>query len=124
MRSVVSVITGGQDALSSTDPAVAANVYAVAEDVELTVVLRGAGVEFAVDTGPVPPLELAGSRWPGSGGAVDLRGLVESGIVVRASVDDLAAGGLSGDDLIDGVEPIDRGELRELLRSAEAVLRW
>ena len=123
-RHVVSVLRCGPAALRSADPVLEANAYAVASDLDLTVVLRGDAVELAVAGGEIAPADLAGTQLPPSAGGQDLRGLVESGVAVCAAAADVAHRGLDASGLIDGVHLADQAELDELLRTAEAVVAW
>lgn len=123
-RRVVSILSGPPAAMSSEDPVLEANIYAVAEDVDLTVLLRGAAIEYATVTREVPPAMLADRPLPNARCARDLRGLLESGVLV--CVDGAGAGqlGIGPDDLIPGVSVADADEQLDLLRRADAVLHW
>lgn len=123
-RRVVSLIRAHPGAVRSIEPSLEANLYAVASDIDLAVVLLGAGIEIAVAGGEVPPAALGGRTLPPAASADDLRGLLESGIAVYASADDLGELGLSPHDLVDGVQPADAQRIANLLRSADAVLCW
>lgn len=123
-RNLVSVLRCGPAALRSADPVLEANAYAVASDLDLTVLLRGDAVELAVADGEVAPGDLAGTQLPPSAGGQDLQGLVESGLAVWAAAGDVAHRGLGASDLVRGVHLADQAELDELLRTAEAVLTW
>jgi intracellular sulfur oxidation DsrE/DsrF family protein len=100
------------------------NVYAVAEDVDLSVVLRGAAIEYAGRAESVPPAKLAGCPLPDARCARDLRGLLESGVPVYVDADSASGQGMGVDDLVDGVSVVDAGQLTDLLRTADAVLHW
>ena len=123
-RRVVSVLRVGPGALRSTDPALEANAYAVAEDVDLTVVLRGSAVEFALAQGESNPGKLAGVALPPATGSQDLRGLLESGVRVVAHSTALAERGIDAADLVDGVTPIGTADLATILAEAQGVLTW
>jgi sulfur relay (sulfurtransferase) DsrF/TusC family protein len=123
-RRVVSLIRAHPGAVRSIEPSLEANAYAVASEVDLAVVLRGAGIELAVAGSEVCPGELGGRTLPPAASADDLRGLLESGIAVYVAAEDLAQLGLSPHDLIDGVQPADAQEIADLLRAADAVLCW
>lgn len=123
-RRVVSLLQGVAGALLPTEPALEANAYAVAEDVELTLVLRGPAVELAISGGEVRPGELAGVPLPPAASAQDLRGLIESGVEVIVATDELDHLGLVPTDLVPGVTVRDRPALAEELRTADAVLGW
>ena len=123
-RRVVSILTAAPAAMSPHDPVLEANVYAVAEDVDLTVLLRGVAIEYAAVSGAVPAATLAGEPLPDARCARDLRGLLESGVAVY--VDAVSAGrqGLDVGALIPGVSIADAAEQSALLRAADAVLHW
>lgn len=123
-RRVVSLLQGVSGALLPTEPALEANAYAVAEALELTLVLRGPAVELAVSGGEVRPGELAGVALPPAASAQDLRGLIESGVEVLVSAEELERFGLERDDLVTGISVRDDDELAEDLRTADAVLGW
>lgn len=124
VRRVVSVLRAGPGALRPTDPALEANAYAVAEDVDLTVVLRGSAVEFALAQAEVTAGELAGVALSPATGGQDLRGLLESGVRVVAHAQALQDRGIGDTDLVDGVTPIDTEDLAAVLADAEGVLTW
>lgn len=123
-RRVVSILTAAPAAMSATDPVLEANVYAVAEDVDLIVVLRGVAIEYAARAGDAPRAELAGHPLPDARCARDLRGLLESGVPVHVDAVSAAHQGLAAADLIPGVSITDAGEQAALLRAADAVLHW
>lgn len=123
-RRVVSVLQGVAGALLATEPALEANAYAIAEDVDLTLLLRGHAVELAVAGGEVRPGELAGVALPPAASAQDLRGLVESGVDVLVEGEQLDRLGLAGGDLVHGVEVRDATDVAEMLRTADAILGW
>ncbi len=123
-RRIVSVLRCGPAALRGNAPALEANAYAVAEDVDLVLVLRGAAVELAVAGADARAGDLAGVALPPAAGVADLRGLVESGVRVLADAGDLAVAGLGRDDLVAGVEAADAEVLAATLRGADAVVTW
>lgn len=124
-RRVVSVLRGPcGSAARTSDPAVEANAYAIAEDVDLTIVLRGASVDLAVAGARAVPVELAGQPLPPLAASQDLRGLVESGVDVHACTASLADRGIDPDELLEGVRPSDADALTQLLRDADAVIGW
>lgn len=123
-RRVVSIMSGAPAAISPFDPVLEANVYAVAADVDLTVLLRGAAIEYATRLTPVPAARLAGRAMPDARCARDLRGLLESGVAVFVDADAVRRAGLRADDLVDGVRWADNDRRCELLRTADAVLHW
>lgn len=123
-RRVVSLVRGMAGDLRPSEPSLEANAYAVAEDVELTLVLEGSAVQLAVAGGEAPPGEIAGAQVPPTASAHDLRGLVESGVAIRAASEDLERFGLEEGMLVSGVEPADPAAIAGLLRDAEAVLVW
>jgi intracellular sulfur oxidation DsrE/DsrF family protein len=123
-RRVVSVLRGAQGGPRASDAALEANAYAVAEDLELTIVLRGRGVELAQHRPAAAPTALAGVALPDPAAAADLQGLVESGVAVYVGADCLGQLGLEPADLLRGVRVVDATAVADLLRDADAVLAW
>lgn len=123
-RHVVSIMSGAPAAVSPADPVLEANVYAVAEDIDLAVVLRGAAIEYAARTQPVAPARLAGRPLPNARCGRDLRGLLESGVPVYVDAVSAAAQGMDAHDLVDRVELVAADRLAALLHDADAVLQW
>lgn len=123
-RRVVSLVRSAPRALWGTDPVLEANAYAVAEDVEVSLVLAGDAVELALAHGQVPPGELAGVALPPAASGQDLRGLLESGIGVFVLTPDLDRRGLHDGSLVDGVARVDEDGLARLLGRADAVVTW
>ncbi len=122
-RRIVSVLRGAAGVPRPSDAALEANAFAVAEDLDLSLVLRGRGVELAQQHGDAP-LTLAGHALPNAASASDLRGLVESGVPVYVGSDCLAQLGLAPDDLLAGVRIVDATAIADLLQGADAVLAW
>ena len=123
-RRVVSILTAAPAAMTATDPVLEANIYAVAEDVDLTVLLRGVAIEYAARGGTPTPASLAGHALPDARCGRDLRGLLESGVAVYVDAVSAARHGLDVDGLIAGVSLADPDEQADLLRTADAVLHW
>jgi intracellular sulfur oxidation DsrE/DsrF family protein len=123
-RHVVSIMSHAPAAMSPADPVLEANIYAVAEDVDLAVVLRGAAVEYAAATAPGSPARVAGRPLPNSRCARDLRGLLESGVPVYVEARSAGRQGVGPADLVDGVSIADDEQLAQLFHSADAVLHW
>lgn len=123
-RRVVSVLRSSAASSRQSDAALEANAYAVAEDVTLSLVLRGAGVELAQRRSARPVEQLAGRTLPDPAGGQDLRALLESGVAVYVGDACLSELGLQTDDLLDGVQIVDAAALAALLRDADAVLTW
>lgn len=123
-RRIASLLRNAPGALRSTDPALEANAYAVAEDVDLTMVLRGDAVEFALAGSEARPSRVAGVALPPAAGSQDLRGLLESGVRVVVDGAALTARGVSESQLIAGVAIADDDEIAMVLAQAEGVLTW
>jgi len=126
-RRVVSLVRSAPLALRGTDPVLEANAYAVAEAVDLAVVLTGPAVELAL----VPrssrsgrAASIAGVELPVLAHDEDLRGLLESGVHVYAVAADIAALGLVPGDLATGVRVADDEAIAAVLAAADAVLAW
>lgn len=123
-RRIVSLLRSAPGALRTTDPALEANAYAVAEDVDLTLILRGDAVDFALAGGEARPASIAGVALPPAAGSQDLRGLLESGVRVVAEAAALTNRGIDATDLIGGVTVADDAEVIRILTAAEGVLTW
>lgn len=123
-RVVVSLVRSAAGAVRGTEPALEANAYAVAEDLDVRLVLAGDAVELALAGGETPPADLAGVALPPAASGQDLRALIESGVAVRALSEDLASRGIEDAALVDGVATLGQTELAALLRDADAVLVW
>lgn len=123
-RRIISVLRSAPGALRATDPALEANAYAVAEDVDLTVLLCGDAVEFALAGSEARPSQIAGVALPPAAGGQDLRGLIESGVTVVADAGALASRGIARDDLVRGVQVGDETVIADAINGAEGVLTW
>jgi intracellular sulfur oxidation DsrE/DsrF family protein len=123
-RRVVSLLRAGPGALRPMEAVLEANAYAVAEDVDLTLVLLSSAVELAIAGGEARPGELAGVGLPPAASAQDLRGLVESGVGLLVSAEALAVLGLQLADLVEGARVVDEVAIAEVLHEADAVLTW
>lgn len=123
-RTVVSLIRCAGGVARATEPALEANAYAVAEDLDVRLVLACDAVELALSAGEVRPAELAGVALPPTASGQDLRGLIESGVAVYAVRADLERRGIEQEALVDRVRLLDEAELAGLLREADAVLAW
>ena len=123
-RRIVSIVRTAPGALRATDPALEANAYAVAEDLDITVVLRADAVELALAGGEVRPAQIAGVALPPAAGGHDLRGLVESGVRVLVDRAALDARGITDGDVVRGVEVADADRIFAVLSDAEGVLSW
>lgn len=124
VRRVVSLIRWAPVALRGADPVLEANAYAVAEAVDIVLVLRGVAVELAVAAPAVEGPDPADAGLPQPVADLDLVGLLESGVDVVVAAEDLARVGLTPGDLVPGVQVADAPALAAVLRSAEAVLTW
>lgn len=124
MRRVVSLVRGHPVALRGIDPVLEVNVYAVAEAVDLAVVLAGPAVELAIEGGQVLAGEVAGVTLEPAAHDQDLRGLLESGVAVYIDHADLDRLGLGPGDLVPGIRVVDAATVADVLRDAESVLAW
>lgn len=120
---VLSLLRGADaGAARANDPALDLNAYAVAEDVELTLVLKGRGVELGLRDAACHPGTVAGVDVPAAVPRTDLRALLDSGVRVAAPATDLVVRGLTADDLIDGIAVLADGELADLIRDNDVTL--
>lgn len=122
-KRVLSLLRGA-DAGSARlrDPALDLNAYAVAEDVELTLVLKDRGVELALRDSHAQPRAIAGHDVPCATPAADVRALLASGVNVLALEDDLGTRGLTVADLVEGVEVVAGADLARLLIEHDVTL--
>ncbi|MDP9022833.1 MAG: DsrE family protein [Actinomycetota bacterium] len=108
----------------AADPVIDLNAYALAEDVELTLVLKAAGVELGLAGAHVRPATIGGLDVPAATAEYDLRALLASGVRVLAVEEDLAARGLGAADLVDGIETVPEAALAPLLTEQDVTLTW
>jgi intracellular sulfur oxidation DsrE/DsrF family protein len=108
-RRVTSLVRSAPVALRGVDPVLEANAYALAEAIDLTVVLLGPAVELALAEGEA---------------GADLRALLESGVPVYVLATDLERAGLRTEDVVAGVQVAGLETLTGAVRGAEAVLAW
>lgn len=106
------------------DPALDLNAYALAEDVELTLVLKAAGVELGIAGAHAEPATIGGLDVPSPAAENDLRALIASGVTVLAVEEDMAARGVSGGDLLPGIRPVPEADLAEILPDHDVTLTW
>ena len=124
VRRVVSLIRWAPVALRGADPVLEANAFAVAEAVDIVLVLRGVAVELAVAAPAADGPDPADAGLPQPVSDLDLVGLLESGVDVHVAAEDLDRVGLTPDDLVKGVQVADAATLADVLRHAEAVITW
>lgn len=121
---VVSVLRSAPLFLRGVDPVLEANAHAVAEAVDIALVLTGPAIELALAGAEAPTRAVGGVTLPPTARDQDLRGLVESGVAVYAAEADLTRLGLVAADLVAGVRLADADTIAAVLRDAEAVLCW
>lgn len=120
---VLSLLRGADaGAARAADPALDLNAYAVAEDIELTLVLKDAGVELGLGRATARPGTVAGVEVPAAEPSTDLLALLGSGVTVLAVTEDLTARGLDPADLLPGIEPVTERELSSLLTTSDVTL--
>lgn len=108
----------------SADPVLDLNAYALAEDVELTLVLKAAGVELGVAGAHVRPAVIGGIDVPAAAAEDDLLALLASGVRVLAVEEDLKARGLVAGDLLEGIGCVPETALVEQLPAHHVTLTW
>ncbi len=123
-RAVVSVIRSAPRPPRANHPVLEANAYAVAENLDLTLLLRDGGVDLAIAAPDPAPVELAGVELPEPQAGADLQGLIESGVPVFADGPSLDRLGIRPDELAAGIRVLDRADVVDLLRRADAVITW
>jgi hypothetical protein len=92
---------------------------------DIDILLRGNAVNYGVKTQDASGL--AFGEWRQTQPprmAEDLSGAIAKGIAVFIVSEDLAARGLTQDDLIDGLQPVDRNGLVRLLAGYDHVWHW
>lgn len=120
---VLSIVRGADaGAARANDPALDLNAFAVAEDIELTLVLKDHGVELGLRAAACHTGTIAGVEVPAAVPATDLRALLGSGVRVVAVAPDLQARGLAADQLLDGVEVVDEPGLAGLVAACDVTL--
>ncbi|MBW3656996.1 MAG: hypothetical protein KY457_00010 [Actinobacteria bacterium] len=120
---VLSLLRGADaGAARAADPALDLNAYAVAEDVELTLVLKDAGVELGLQRATARPGSVAGVEVPVSEPATDLLALLGSGVTVLAVTEDLTARGLDPGALLPGIDLVAEQELSALISTSDVTL--
>lgn len=106
------------------DPVLDLNAYALAEDIELSLVLKAGGVELGVAEAHVQPATIAGIDVPAAVPEHDIKALLASGVRVVAVEEDLRARGLADADLIGGIEVLPEAGLSTLLTEHDVTLTW
>lgn len=120
---VLSIVRGADvGAARDADPALDANAYAVADEIELTLVLKDRGVELGLDGACCDQGMLAGLAIPVADPGIDLRALLASGVPVHAVAEDLAARGIDPASLVAGIEPLPEAALARLLVEHDVTL--
>lgn len=124
MRTRVLSFVRGADAGSArtADPALDLNAFAVAEDIELTLVLKDHGVELALAEAQFHPADVADVAVPWADPSTDIRALADSGVRVCAVAEDLAIRGLSDARLVDGVEVVEESGVNSLIAEHDVTL--
>jgi intracellular sulfur oxidation DsrE/DsrF family protein len=120
---VLSLLRGADaGAARPADPALDLNAYAVAEDVDLTLVLKDAAVELGLEGASSSPGAIAGIDVPVAEPATDLTALLGSGVAVLAVIEDLAARGLDPAELLPGIDVVDERTLAGLVAEHDVTL--
>lgn len=123
MRRVLSILRGADAGAARTaDPALDVNTYAVADDVELTLILKDRGVELGLRGAACHPEAIAGVDVPAAVPATDLTALLASGVEIVAVTEDLEARGLTPTDLVDGIGTVAATDLPDLLLAHDVLL--
>lgn len=113
---VLSVLRGADaGAARAADPALDINTFAVAEDIELTLVLKNHGVELGLAAARCVPEPIAGVDVPAAEPGTDITALLDSGVRICAVAEDLADRGLGSADLVEGVDVIPEADLAGLI---------
>lgn len=122
-RRVLSIVRGADaGAPRAVDPALEATSFAVADDVDVTLVLKSRGVELALDDVCCESARVTGLDVPVAEPGLDLRGLLASGVRVLAVSEDLALRGIDVEALVPGVEPLTEADLAALILDHDVTL--
>lgn len=122
---VVSILRSADPgAPRAADPVLDLNAYALAEDVELTLVLKAAGVELGVRGAHVHAATVGGLDVPAAAAEADLRAILASGVRVLAIEEDIIARGVAASDLLPGIETVPELGLAGLLTDHDVALTW
>ena len=120
---VLSIVRGADvGAARPVDPALDATSFAIADEIDLTVVLKDRGVELGLDGVCCDQGTLSGLAVPAAEPGVDLRGLIASGVRVHAVREDLEARGIEPSALVAGIEPLAEVELAALIVAHDVTL--
>lgn len=120
---VLSLLRGADaGAARAADPALDLNAFAVAEDVELTLVLKDAAVELGLEQASSHPGSVAGIDVPAASPSDDLRALLGSGVAVLAVMEDLVLRGLDPAELLPEIDVIDERALARLVADNDVTL--
>jgi intracellular sulfur oxidation DsrE/DsrF family protein len=120
---VLSILRGADaGAARAFDPAVDVNAFAVADDVDLTLVLKDRGVVLGLAGTRCHRDTIAGVDVPAAEPGDDLRALLGSGVRILAVREDLEARGLDPAALLDGITTLDEGHLAGLVRDHDVTL--
>lgn len=104
------------------DPALDTNAYAVADEIDLTLVLKDRAVELALADVCCDGTELRGLAVPVTEPGRDLRALLASGVQVYAVEEDLDARGIEPSTLVPGVTPLTEADLAGLIVTHDLTL--
>lgn len=121
--SVLSILRGADSGSPrENEPALDVNAYAVADEIDLTILLAGIGVELALARADRHPISIAGVAVPTASPDTDLQALLASGVQVLATASDLDRRGLTVDDLVPGVEAVDDTRIATLIAAHDVTL--
>jgi len=121
--SVLSIVRDADvGAARGEDPALDANAFALADEIELTLVLKDGAVELGLDGVCCDGANLSGVALPVTEPARDLRALVASGVRVFAVAEDLAVRGVDTSTLVEGIEPLAESDLARLIATNDVTL--
>jgi len=120
---VLSILRGADaGAARDADPALDANAYAVADEIELTLVLKDRGVELGLDGACCDQNMLGGLAIPVAEPGIDLRALIRSEERFSRNAENLAARGIDPAALVDGIEPVSEADLSLLILEHDVTL--
>lgn len=91
---------------------------------DVTILLRGDAVNYAVKSQDAKGLRFGARAVKGPDIARDVKAVVEKKIPLYVVADDLAVRGISASELVGGIEQIPRGRVARLIAEHDRILTW
>lgn len=120
---VLAILRGSDAGAPRTvDPALDVTAFALADEIDLTMVLKDRGVQLALRGARCRGVTIAGVEVPAPDPAADLAALLASGVRVVVVDEDLARRGISPGDLLADIEVVDEATIARLLLEHDVTL--